>query len=267
MHYYQHHIGDYRRDTSHLSLLEHGVYRQLMDLYYLTESPIPSLEFAIKKIGARKQHEKLAVENILNEFFENQHDGYSHKKCDHLISNFKVTSSVRSEAAKSKWLKNKETNYANAVQMQCKRTANDVLTINHKPITNNHKPKLATSVASDEHILILDSELKKNKSEPETKKLLNYFQQRHSEIFETPILINWGKDGSLAKKMIATFGIDSSLEMVNVFFETNDGFIKKTGYSFGVFFACANKLAKSNSENNNNSISEELYEKIMGKPF
>jgi uncharacterized protein YdaU (DUF1376 family) len=40
MHHYQHHIGDYRRDTMHLTLLEHGVYRQLIDLYYLQEKPL-----------------------------------------------------------------------------------------------------------------------------------------------------------------------------------------------------------------------------------
>ena len=40
MHYFQHFIGDYRADTSHLSLLEHGVYRQLLDQYYLSELPI-----------------------------------------------------------------------------------------------------------------------------------------------------------------------------------------------------------------------------------
>ena len=37
MHYYQHNIADYRKDTIHLTLLEHGVYRQLLDQYYLTQ--------------------------------------------------------------------------------------------------------------------------------------------------------------------------------------------------------------------------------------
>ena len=42
MHYYSHYIGDYQRDTAHLTLLEHGVYRQLLDHYYATEKPLPS---------------------------------------------------------------------------------------------------------------------------------------------------------------------------------------------------------------------------------
>ena len=35
MHYYTKHIKDYKTDTAHLTLLEHGVYNSLIDLYIL----------------------------------------------------------------------------------------------------------------------------------------------------------------------------------------------------------------------------------------
>ena len=41
MHYYKFNIADYRKDTTHLSMLEHGIYRTLIDWYYLDEKPIP----------------------------------------------------------------------------------------------------------------------------------------------------------------------------------------------------------------------------------
>ena len=41
MHYYKFNIADYRKDTGHLSTLEHGIYRQLIDWQYLDEKPIP----------------------------------------------------------------------------------------------------------------------------------------------------------------------------------------------------------------------------------
>ena len=41
MNYYQRHIGDYARDTGHLSLLEHGVYMVLLDYHYASEAGIP----------------------------------------------------------------------------------------------------------------------------------------------------------------------------------------------------------------------------------
>ena len=40
MNYYERHIGDYLKDTAHLSLLEHGIYGRLLDIYYTREEPI-----------------------------------------------------------------------------------------------------------------------------------------------------------------------------------------------------------------------------------
>ena len=40
MHYYRKHVKDYIADTSHLSLLEHGVYNILIDTYVLREKPL-----------------------------------------------------------------------------------------------------------------------------------------------------------------------------------------------------------------------------------
>ena len=40
--YYERHLGDYARDTAHLTMVEHGAYTLLLDRYYATESPIPA---------------------------------------------------------------------------------------------------------------------------------------------------------------------------------------------------------------------------------
>lgn len=90
MHYYQHNIGDYRRDTTHLSLLEHGVYRQLLDMYYLSELPIPrETQQVMRRLSARSEEEKNAVEIILNEFFTSTNDGWIHKRCDVEIADYR----------------------------------------------------------------------------------------------------------------------------------------------------------------------------------
>ena len=88
MHYYQHNIGDYRRDTTHLSLLEHGVYRQLLDMYYLSETNIPEeTEVVYRRLCAKTEDEKKAVDSVLYEFFKLE-NGWSQKRCDDEISAF-----------------------------------------------------------------------------------------------------------------------------------------------------------------------------------
>jgi uncharacterized protein YdaU (DUF1376 family) len=66
--YYTRHIGDYLKDTAHLTLLEHGVYARLLDVYYTRETPFAPGE-ATRLVGARTKEEKAAVDAVLAEFF------------------------------------------------------------------------------------------------------------------------------------------------------------------------------------------------------
>lgn len=68
MNYYERHLGDYARDTGHLSLLEHGVYTLLLDRYYATEQGIPEGQ-AHRVARARSASENAAVDAVLAEFF------------------------------------------------------------------------------------------------------------------------------------------------------------------------------------------------------
>jgi uncharacterized protein YdaU (DUF1376 family) len=66
--YYERHLGDYAKDTAHLSMLEHGAYGLLLDRYYSTEQGIPA-DQAHRVARARTKEEREAVDTILNEFF------------------------------------------------------------------------------------------------------------------------------------------------------------------------------------------------------
>lgn len=68
MNYYERHLGDYARDTGHLSPLEHGVYNLMLDRYYATEEPIPE-DQAHRICRARTKEERDAVDVVLAEFF------------------------------------------------------------------------------------------------------------------------------------------------------------------------------------------------------
>lgn len=84
MNYYRRHIGDYLRDTSHLTLLEHGVYTRLLDVYYTREAAIPAGQ-AARLIGARSKEDREAVDRVLGEFFDRVGDAWAQSRCDREI--------------------------------------------------------------------------------------------------------------------------------------------------------------------------------------
>ena len=133
MHYYPKNIGDYRRDTMHLSLLEHGVYMTLIDHYILNEEPFSdNVEDILWLVGARTEEEKNAVSLILNKFFKKNDDGYDHKRCDEEIQRYKKNAEVARENGK------KGGRPRNPEVTQSK--PNPKLTNNQKLETNNHEP-------------------------------------------------------------------------------------------------------------------------------
>lgn len=135
MHYYQHSIGDYRRDTAHLTLLEHGIYRQLLDTYYLDEAPLCSdVAKLMRSHSVRTADEQQALQNVLSDFFILTESGFFHKRCEEGISDFHKKSEKARASAMARWEKN-----ANALPSDSESTANGMLTINHKPITNKRK--------------------------------------------------------------------------------------------------------------------------------
>lgn len=81
MNYYKRHIGDYLKDTAHLSLLEHGVYARLLDVYYTREAAIPD-EQAARLIGARSKEELAALRAVLGEFFTLEHGAWTQQRCE-----------------------------------------------------------------------------------------------------------------------------------------------------------------------------------------
>ncbi len=130
MHYYPKNIGDYRRDTMNLSLLEHGVYMTLIDHYILNEEPI-SLDHldVCWTIGARTDNEKTAVCLILSKFFIKTDEGYRHKRCDEEIAQYKLRADTARENGKKGGRPKPNNN----------PTLTQPLT-NQEPRTNNQEP-------------------------------------------------------------------------------------------------------------------------------
>lgn len=98
MNYYSHHIGDYLSATAHLSLLEHGVYRRLIDVYYIHEAPLPAeVKQIYRLVGAKSKDEREAVDTVLEEFFTKVDAGWSQSRCDFEIGKCAEGQSGREE--------------------------------------------------------------------------------------------------------------------------------------------------------------------------
>ena len=131
MHYYRHHIGDFLKDTGHLSNDQMAVYLRMLWRYYLDEKPLKddceSIAFAMRSDGK-------TVGLILHHFFVLQDDGWRHKRCDKEIADYHSKKEKAANSANARWKD------ANAMRTHTERNADaPVLDANHKPITNNHK--------------------------------------------------------------------------------------------------------------------------------
>ncbi len=215
MHYYGFNIGDYRRDTYHLTMVEHGIYRTLIDSYYLDEKPIPNDNRAVmRRLGLGSDMEPTLV-NILNDFFILTETGWHHKRIDADIDAYRqMKQRNKSNGSKGGRPKSQEVHAQNnPVGYESEPSRNPVVTLtnNHKPITNNQEP------------ITINQELEKEKVIPSTSKPfvhsaptielgepLKPIQKREPNM-KRPALIE-------CTDQFATFGIRGNPRMAEKFF-------------------------------------------------
>lgn len=141
MNFYKRHIGDYLKATSHLSLLEHGIYTRLLDVYYTREGAIPA-DQAARLVGARSKDEREALDAVLTEFFVQVGGAWTQKRCDEEIAHYQEKAERNREVGKKggRPVTQKEpTNNPDGFQnvTQTEPTNNP----SHKPLAISHKPE------------------------------------------------------------------------------------------------------------------------------
>ena len=132
MHYYRHHIGDFLKDTGHLSNDQMGVYLRMLWKYYLDEKPLlddcESIAFAMRS-------DEKTVHLLLRHFFVLQDGGWRHNRCDKEIADYHEKKGKAANSANARW------SNANPMRTHAGRNADaPVFDANQEPITNNHKP-------------------------------------------------------------------------------------------------------------------------------
>jgi uncharacterized protein YdaU (DUF1376 family) len=145
MHYYQHHIGDFIRDTSRLSDSQTMAYLRLMWLYYESEKPLPNKPQVLAlKIGSTDE----SVSLILEAFFTLENDEWVHTRCESEIAGYKAICNRNATNGKAGGRPKKTQSVSNgnpdATQTEPHRNPNqEPRTNNHKPITKEEKKESA----------------------------------------------------------------------------------------------------------------------------
>lgn len=149
MKFYSHHIGDFDKATRHLTRIERSIYRDLLDLYYDTETQISlDLKAVCRLVLARSNEESTAVEQVLNEFFTETPTGWYHDRCEAEIASYHTNTSQKAVAgrasAEAKRLKKIQALNGESTDVQqplkSVEAAGNGTPTNHKPVTTNHKP-------------------------------------------------------------------------------------------------------------------------------
>lgn len=130
MNYYERHIGDYLKDTAHLSLLEHGVYGRLLDVYYTREAPIQIAQVE-RLVGARSKEERAALASVLDEFFTVDADCLRHRRCDAEIERYQDKQRKAKASANARWTQSERN--ANALPTQSEGNAPSLQTPDTRP--------------------------------------------------------------------------------------------------------------------------------------
>jgi len=140
MFYYQHHIGDFIRDTGNLTDSQLAAYLRMMWIYYDTETPLyDDCESIAFKIRASETDVRL----IAKHYFVSVDGFLRHKRCDSEIAEYHKKSATASAKAKLRW-----SNAAAMLQHSNSIAAESKSDANREPITNNQDKEKPTSAKS-----------------------------------------------------------------------------------------------------------------------
>lgn len=144
MNYYRRYLGDYMRDTMHLSLTEHGAYSLLLDAYYASERPLPVEYEALHRIcRAMSTQEREAVKVVADRFFPVKDGARHNPRADREIAVAQSTIEKQRksgvESAVKRWGSDKSID--GSTHEHSNRSAIQPPTTNHQPPASNPQPR------------------------------------------------------------------------------------------------------------------------------
>jgi len=141
MNFYSFHVGDYIKQTVHLSAMEDICYRRLLDMYYDTERPIP---LETQSVSRRLRLDTELVDSVLSEFFLRTEEGWRNARCDAEIASYQHKAAVNRTNGKlgGRPKKTQSVSFANPTQSEQNP--------NQEPITKNQDKEHSSPAKPDD---------------------------------------------------------------------------------------------------------------------
>lgn len=118
--YFRFFPGDYLRDTSDLSLIQHGAYLKFLLHYYASGKPLPdNLDQLCRIVGARTRHDRAAVEYVRTRFFTSKDGLRIQNRVAKELKHMASRSEHATDSARKRWSERNALAHANAMRTQC----------------------------------------------------------------------------------------------------------------------------------------------------
>jgi len=187
MNFYPFHLGDYASATKGLTLLEDLAYRRLIDLYYMSEAPIPDdIDRVSRLIGMRENSEIISY--ILSEFFVKSEGCFRHSRCDQEIAKYHAKAARARKANDSRWNSTEKES-----EKDLKSDADQIPTKNQdqEPITKTSVSTRIQKLPDQEWIESLKSQYTWLDVATEIQKMKNWIAVNPQRKLTRKFIINW----------------------------------------------------------------------------
>lgn len=116
MNFFKLYIGDYQRDTAHLSITEHGAYLLMLQHYYATEKPLPTGKTLHRMLRVQDKCERDAVDAVAAQFWHETPDGLVNGRADNEITKADAQADTNGRIAREREAKRKASRQTHEVE-------------------------------------------------------------------------------------------------------------------------------------------------------
>lgn len=156
MNFFKLYIGDYQRDTAHLSVTEHGAYLLMLQHYYATEKPLPTGKALHRMLRAQDKAEREAIDAVAAQFWRETEQGLVNDRADAEITKAGAQAETNRTIALAREAKRKAAREGN--ERSTNRATNDQPNHSHSHSQTNTPAPATRAQAADNEVFPITAE-------------------------------------------------------------------------------------------------------------